>query len=114
VLIVGSVAVAVAPEWRGHGKMALAAAALGVALYGLFLNRIRRAHFSWGANALALFGLPIFSYLLLRSGFFHKQGRVRWKGRTYGAGANQTTPKDHLAGNQTLIRPSEPRSARIS
>ena len=114
VLIVGSVAVAVESEWRGRGKTALAAAALGVALYGLFLNRIRRAHFSWEANALALFGLPTFSYLLLRSALSHKQGRVCWKGRTYGAGVNQTTPKDHLAGTQTLIRPSEPRSARIS
>jgi glycosyltransferase involved in cell wall biosynthesis len=59
------------------------AATLAVSLYTLFLQRIRRAHFSWDANLLALFGLPLFSYLLLRSTIFHARSRVPWKGRTY-------------------------------
>jgi hypothetical protein len=45
--------------------------------------RVARAHFSWGATALAIFGLPLFSYLLLRSKLFHSRGEVSWKGRTY-------------------------------
>jgi glycosyltransferase involved in cell wall biosynthesis len=45
--------------------------------------RIRRAHFSWPSTLLALFGLPMFAYLLLRSKRAHANGRVSWKGRTY-------------------------------
>ena len=48
------------------------------------LTRIARAHFAWSANLLVLFGLPLFSYLLLRSKFSYKAGKVSWKGRTYG------------------------------
>jgi hypothetical protein len=59
------------------------AATLAVILYALFLQRIRRAHFPWDANLLALFGLPLFSYVLLRSTIFHARSRVPWKGRTY-------------------------------
>lgn len=46
-------------------------------------RRIARAHFSWTASALVLFGLPLFSYLLLRSKFSHQRGNVTWKGREY-------------------------------
>ncbi len=45
--------------------------------------RISRAHFSWDANVLGLFGLPFFSYLLLRSKRAHANGSVAWKGRSY-------------------------------
>jgi glycosyltransferase involved in cell wall biosynthesis len=45
--------------------------------------RISRANFSWGANVLALLGLPLFSYLLLRSKIRHGRGGVTWKGRKY-------------------------------
>jgi glycosyltransferase involved in cell wall biosynthesis len=51
----------------------------------LTLRRISRAHFPWSTDALVLFGLPIFCYLLLRSKFCHQRGRVSWKGRAYGA-----------------------------
>jgi glycosyltransferase involved in cell wall biosynthesis len=65
---------------------------LHVALYSALpvvtFLRIRRAHFSWQANILALFGLPLFSYLLLRSWLSHRGGTVGWKGRTYGAREN--------------------------
>lgn len=59
----------------------------GIALLAWFrfLRRIRRAHFSWDANALSIFGLPLFSYLLLRSRYRHRRGKVSWKGRTYGS-----------------------------
>ncbi len=69
----------------GHGNLALAgfAAAFCATVKLFFLLRIRRAHFAWGSNVLAIFGLPFFTYLLLRSVIQHKQGRVAWKGRNY-------------------------------
>ncbi len=47
------------------------------------LTRIARAHFAWSSNLLVLFGLPLFSYLLVRSKLSYKAGKVSWKGRTY-------------------------------
>jgi Glycosyl transferase family 21 len=51
----------------------------------LFFRRILRAHFSWDATLLAPLGLPLFSYLLLRSTMKYRAGEVSWKGRTYAA-----------------------------
>jgi glycosyltransferase involved in cell wall biosynthesis len=70
---------------------------IGVAINGLlvlglgslFLLRIRRAHFDWLSNVLAVFGLPLFVLLLLNSYISHKKGSVRWKGRQYGIPAVQ-------------------------
>jgi glycosyltransferase involved in cell wall biosynthesis len=87
-LISGSVAAAVAAAVRGHFRPAVTAAILAATIYVFFLNRIRRAHFSWDANALSLAGLPLFAYLLLRSRLSHKRGRVLWKGRAYGSTSN--------------------------
>ena len=47
--------------------------------------RISRAHFPWHTTLLALLGIPLFSYLLLRSKRSHQAGTVSWKGRTYGS-----------------------------
>jgi hypothetical protein len=93
VLIGSSVALAILTGTNGRATAALSSAILGVVLYGVFLKRIRKAHFSWDANALALFGLPLFSYLLLRSRSFYKEGTVTWKGRQYAPGtmANENT-----------------------
>ncbi|MGH9503453.1 MAG: glycosyltransferase [Terriglobales bacterium] len=88
VLIAGGAAAAVAALLRGHLKPALVSAAVAVTIYGFLLNRVRRAHFSWPATALSPAGLPLFAYLLLRSKLSYRQGRVRWKGRTYGSGTN--------------------------
>jgi cellulose synthase/poly-beta-1,6-N-acetylglucosamine synthase-like glycosyltransferase len=63
----------------------------GIAINGLlscgflffFFRRIRRAHFDRLSNLLAIFGLPLFSLLLLNSYISHKRGQVRWKGRQY-------------------------------
>lgn len=82
-LIVASFAIAIISSLRGHWRSTAVAASLGVIVYALFLARIRRAHFHWDANLLALFGLPLFSYLLLRSARAHANGSVDWKGRTY-------------------------------
>jgi len=50
--------------------------------------RIATAHFSWSSNLLGILGLPIFSYLLLRSRLSHASGGVSWKGRTYSGSAS--------------------------
>ena len=58
----------------------------GVLVAGLlffFFRRIRRAHFDWMSNSVAIFGLPLFAILLLNSYISHKSGKVRWKGRVY-------------------------------
>jgi len=52
----------------------------------LTLKRIATVHFSWSSNVLGIFGLPVFSYLLLRSKVSYASGRIVWKGRTYGGG----------------------------
>jgi len=88
VLIACGFLVALTGFLRGHGKPALAAGILALVVYVLFLRRIRRAHFSWDANALALLGIPVFAYLLLRSRLSYKRGSVSWKGRTYGSITN--------------------------
>jgi glycosyltransferase involved in cell wall biosynthesis len=60
---------------------------LAATLGGNFLRRIVRAHFDWLSNLLAIFGLPLFTILLLNSYISHKKGSVRWKGRMYGTQA---------------------------
>ncbi|MGA7219908.1 MAG: glycosyltransferase family 2 protein [Candidatus Sulfotelmatobacter sp.] len=83
VLLLASFAIAIAAVLHARWLPAAFAASIAVALYAFFLKRIRRAHFPWDANLLALFGLPVFSYLLLRSTVFHRRGSVSWKGRNY-------------------------------
>jgi glycosyltransferase involved in cell wall biosynthesis len=82
-LIVGGAGSAVRSAIRGEAKPALISGGIAALLLIFFLKRIRRAHFSWDANVFSLLGLPAFSYLLLRSSIFHKNGRVTWKGRQY-------------------------------
>ncbi len=107
-LIAGGVAAAVTATLRGHYKPAAVAAILAVAAYGFLLNRVRGAHFSWQANALSPAGLPLFAYLLLRSRVSHKQGSVRWKGRTYGSSTNHPQADAVIIKRQ---RPAEHSSA---
>ncbi len=46
--------------------------------------RLRRANFRWDMNFFgALFGYPMFGYLLLRSKRAHSKGSVSWKERDY-------------------------------
>jgi hypothetical protein len=96
VLIVSSAAVAITAGVEGGSQAAAAAAILALVLYAFLLGRIRKAHFPWDANILALIGLPLFSYLLLRSSVSYKRGRVAWKGRTY-----PSRPRDLQPGSAT-------------
>jgi glycosyltransferase involved in cell wall biosynthesis len=82
-LIVATLSIAIASGIRGRWRPMFIAAFLCVIVYAVFLKRIRRAHFPWDANIVALGGLPLFSYLLLRSARAHSNGSVHWKGRTY-------------------------------
>lgn len=81
----GSALAALVAAGRGEMRMATIAVAIFLNTYGLFLKRIMKAHFRPFASILAVFGLPVFSYLLGRSALCYKRGRVSWKGRTYPA-----------------------------
>lgn len=97
VLIAGGGAAALATGLRGRWYPAAIASTLTVILYGFLLRRIRKAHFSWDANCLSLVGLPMFSYLLLRSRLAYVEGTVSWKGRSYAkklTGVSGGTGKD--------------------
>ncbi len=64
---------------------------VGCILY--LTTRLRRANFAWDMEVLgALFGMPMFAYLLLRSKRAHANGRVPWKGRTYSDKPNSDKP----------------------
>jgi len=85
-LVAGGIVMAVGAAVHGNLAMFSLAGALAMAVYAEFFLRIRKAHFSWVATTLSLAGLPVFSYLLLRSRSRHKHGGVTWKGRTYSSG----------------------------
>ena len=49
-----------------------------------FYRRVARSKFRFADCGLAIFGLPLFSWLLVRSWFHHTvKKRVVWKGRSY-------------------------------
>ena len=84
ILIVSCAGILIFGLLHGFWRSPLIAAGVGAVLYAKFLARIRKAHFNADANALALFGLPLFCHLLLRSRRAHGRGMVSWKGRVYG------------------------------
>jgi len=81
---------------------------LAITLLFFFYRRIRRAHFDWKSNLLAVFGLPLFALLLVNSYISHGKGIVRWKGRLY---QNSTVPdlqatslgRPHAAGDTRSV-----------
>jgi glycosyltransferase involved in cell wall biosynthesis len=84
-----SLAIATSGILTGH-YVWVAAAAFWLLVY----RRIRAAHFTTANNLIAIaFGLPIFTYLLLRSRKSHSNGQVSWKGRTYNVGTSRTGQK---------------------
>ena len=69
---------------RSDVQLVLPAAVAVVLIYLNFLRRVAKAHAGIASSVLAIFGLPIFSYLLLRSALYYKWRRsVTWKGRQY-------------------------------
>jgi len=93
-LIAGSAGLALEAAASRRPKTAAAAATIAALAYAFHRKRIGRAHFSPQSNALALIGLPLFSYLLLRSTLSHREGMVQWKGRTYGSQVAPEASKD--------------------
>jgi glycosyltransferase involved in cell wall biosynthesis len=59
------------------------AAAVAVPTSLNFFFRVRKAHFDPLSTLLAVAGVPVFVYLLLRSARLHRLGGVTWKGRSY-------------------------------
>jgi glycosyltransferase involved in cell wall biosynthesis len=92
-LIVGSGVLAGRLGAKDRTAAAIAVGLVCAILYGLFLKRILKAHFSWISDVLAVVGLPLFSYLLVRSKVAHREGMVSWKGREYGA-QGEAIPSD--------------------
>ncbi len=84
VLLFGSPATLLLGLMDRRPGFALVGAATAVVSWGLFLRRLRRAHFGWKENPLASLGLPVFVWLLLRSQLHYKwRKRISWKGREY-------------------------------
>jgi glycosyltransferase involved in cell wall biosynthesis len=82
-LIVAPLVIAGIELGRGRPGSAAIVGGVYLTMWAAFQTRIRKAHFRWDANLLAIFGLPIFAYLLLRSKRAHQKGRVTWKSRSY-------------------------------
>jgi len=74
---------------------------VGALLY--VTGRLRRANFDFVMEFLgALFGMPMFAYLLLRSQKAHANGRVSWKGRAY---EGKQPPQDVNLQNHPVTGP---------
>ncbi|HEY1463163.1 MAG TPA: glycosyltransferase family 2 protein [Terriglobales bacterium] len=93
VLIAGGVLGAILFAVKGFMPLAVLSFILAVILYGMFLHRIRKAHFSRSASLCAFAGLPLFAYLLLRSSLLHRRGTVEWKGRAYASKPTDARPE---------------------
>ena len=106
-MIAGSASLAVFAYAHNRRWVAALAALMTATLYGFLLKRITRAHFAWDANALSVFGLPLFAYLLLRSKLSYGSGNVSWKGRTYGSSRDTSSPVQPSLG-------ADPRTARTN
>jgi len=69
---------------RGDVRLSWGGVIAVTAIYLNLLRRVLKAHADVLSSTLAVFGLPIFSYLLLRSKLYYKWRRsVTWKGRQY-------------------------------
>lgn len=92
-LILGGAATALVVASRGHSGVGVFSGAVALVTTFFFIRRIGKAHFRWSTNVFALLGLPIFSYLLLRSTISYRQGKVTWKGRVYAAASPDVAPE---------------------
>ncbi len=73
--------------------------ALGAIAFSRNTGVLRRANFDLTMEFLgALFGYPMFAYLLLRSKRAYAKGNISWKGRTY---PDSAVRKEHFASHGT-------------
>ena len=84
---------------------ALILMAAGALAYFNFLARIRHAHFRWRENAVAICGLPVFSWLLVRS-YIHTNiyKAVAWKGRSYRPAEANSALKSSIAEGNLIVK----------
>ncbi len=101
-LIVASAGLTISECLRRHWLAGTATGALALVLYALFMARVRRAHFEWNAILFSLLGLPIFSYLLLRSWMSHNRGVITWKDRSYAAHPHATIETEPTASTAAI------------
>lgn len=95
--IVGCLVVAVIQLLVKNYAIGASITVAGALIYGSLVWRIRRAHFSTAANLMSLFGLPLFSWLLLRSWRRSRTGgAVTWKGRTYAYSVTEREPNSSI------------------
>jgi len=92
-LIAGGAVFTAATLLQRTMALGILAGVVTAGLYSWFLRRVLRAHFSWDSNLLAIFGLPLFAYLLTRSRLSYKKGTVMWKGRVYRAGSSSNNTR---------------------
>jgi glycosyltransferase involved in cell wall biosynthesis len=72
--------VALVLVYRGHWWWI----SIYLAMVSYLVTWLKRANFTGNREILgAIFGIPMFAYLLLRSKRAHANGNVAWKGRTY-------------------------------
>ncbi|HWZ81611.1 MAG TPA: glycosyltransferase family 2 protein [Terriglobales bacterium] len=85
------------------------------ALAPLFLMfRLRRANVTSDMEILgAMFGYPMFAYLLLRSQSAHRRGGVPWKGRKYEGKSHRSRGNENTAdpGTASLMAPDRPHAS---
>jgi len=85
--------------------VAFAAAGL-IYLWLLSVRRTRSAHFPVRLSGIAMLGLPMFAYLLLRSIRVHQRREISWKGRTYSdrplLGQKESIPKSPASDDWQL------------
>ena len=104
-LLIASCVVGLIVSARDHDFMGMAGNGLiAISILSFFFRRILRAHFDWLSNILAIFGIPLFTILLLNSHICHRKGSVRWKGRLYGttAASQPSSPGHPNPGDDSL------------
>ncbi len=95
---------------RGDHLTTTAALVVFAGVLTSVLARVRRSHAAGFDQALAVFGLPLFARLLMRSAYLHERGHITWKGRVYDAsesvgrvGASDAVDQPHsAAGNKPV------------
>jgi len=97
-----------------HFALAAWGAVLAVLVWINFFRRVRKAHSGFINEILAVFGLPMFSWVLLRSVTAHLRHSVWWKGREYsGFESSLGEPASDVA-RPTVQSPAAPKSASRS
>jgi len=95
--------VALSTAYASHGWWW---AGIYVVTFLYLVIRLKRANSTLGGELLgAIFGMPMFAYLLLRSRRAHATGSVTWKGRTYSDNplSDKTSTAKPSADNTRLL-----------